>query len=35
MSLLTARPFLSEAGYGEQSFDTNSAFMELDKGVYS
>uniref|UniRef100_A0A674E5I0 Integrator complex subunit 7 N-terminal domain-containing protein n=1 Tax=Salmo trutta TaxID=8032 RepID=A0A674E5I0_SALTR len=24
--------FLSEAGYGEQEFYTNSAYIELDKG---
>lgn len=33
MSLSTARSFLSEAGYGEQELDANSALMELDKGV--
>uniref|UniRef100_W5NHT9 Integrator complex subunit 7 n=1 Tax=Lepisosteus oculatus TaxID=7918 RepID=W5NHT9_LEPOC len=31
MSLTTARSFLSEAGYGEQELDANSALMELDK----
>lgn len=34
MSLSTARSFLSEAGYGEQELDANSALMELDKGVH-
>ncbi|TSK58186.1 Integrator complex subunit 7 [Bagarius yarrelli] len=33
MSLSTARSFLSEAGYGEQELDANSALMELDKGL--
>lgn len=33
MSLSTARSFLSEAGYGEQELDANSALMELDKGT--
>ena len=33
MALSTARSFLSEAGYGEQELDANSALMELDKGV--
>uniref|UniRef100_A0A8D0CIW1 Integrator complex subunit 7 n=1 Tax=Scleropages formosus TaxID=113540 RepID=A0A8D0CIW1_SCLFO len=35
MSLSTARSFLSEAGYGEQELDANSALMELDKGLRS
>ncbi|MBN3319465.1 INT7 protein, partial [Atractosteus spatula] len=35
MSLTTARSFLSEAGYGEQELDANSALMELDKGLRS
>ena len=34
MALSTARSFLSEAGYGEQELDANSALMELDKGVF-
>uniref|UniRef100_A0A8K9XLY5 Integrator complex subunit 7 n=1 Tax=Oncorhynchus mykiss TaxID=8022 RepID=A0A8K9XLY5_ONCMY len=29
------RSFLSEAGYGEQELDANSALMELDKGLRS
>lgn len=33
MSLSTARSFLSEACYGEQEVDANSALLELDKGV--
>lgn len=33
MSLSTARSFLSEACYGEQELDANSALMELDKGA--
>lgn len=33
MSLSTARSFLSEACYGEQELDANSALMELDKGL--
>lgn len=33
MSLSTARSFLSEACYGEQELDANSALMELDKGT--
>uniref|UniRef100_A0A8C9WT92 Integrator complex subunit 7 n=1 Tax=Sander lucioperca TaxID=283035 RepID=A0A8C9WT92_SANLU len=35
MSLSTARSFLSEACYGEQELDANSALMELDKGLRS
>uniref|UniRef100_A0A667Y3N1 Integrator complex subunit 7 n=1 Tax=Myripristis murdjan TaxID=586833 RepID=A0A667Y3N1_9TELE len=35
MSLSTARSFLSEAAYGEQELDANSALMELDKGLRS
>ncbi|XP_056150806.1 integrator complex subunit 7 [Lampris incognitus] len=35
MSLSSARSFLSEAGYGEQELDANSALMELDKGLRS
>ncbi|XP_034018652.1 integrator complex subunit 7 [Thalassophryne amazonica] len=35
MSLATARSFLSEACYGEQELDANSALMELDKGLRS
>ncbi|CAL8392086.1 integrator complex subunit 7 [Gadus morhua] len=35
MALSTARSFLSEAGYGEQELDANSALMELDKGLRS
>ncbi|TNN76146.1 Integrator complex subunit 7 [Liparis tanakae] len=31
----TARSFLSEACYGEQELDANSALMELDKGLRS
>lgn len=33
MSISTARSFLSEACYGEQELDANSALMELDKGA--
>lgn len=33
MSLSAARSFLSEAAYGEQELDANSALMELDKGA--
>lgn len=33
MSLSSARSFLSEACYGEQELDANSALMELDKGT--
>lgn len=33
MSTSTARSFLSEACYGEQELDANSALMELDKGA--
>lgn len=33
MSLSSARSFLSEACYGEQELDANSALMELDKGA--
>lgn len=33
MSSSTARSFLSEACYGEQELDANSALMELDKGA--
>uniref|UniRef100_A0A4W5NYU2 Uncharacterized protein n=1 Tax=Hucho hucho TaxID=62062 RepID=A0A4W5NYU2_9TELE len=29
------KPRPAWAGYGEQEFDTNSAFMELDKGLQS
>lgn len=35
MSLSTARSFLSEACYGEQELDANSALMELDKGAFA
>lgn len=35
MSLSAARSFLSEAAYGEQELDANSALMELDKGLRS
>uniref|UniRef100_A0A8C8DY16 Integrator complex subunit 7 n=1 Tax=Oryzias sinensis TaxID=183150 RepID=A0A8C8DY16_9TELE len=35
MSLSSARSFLSEACYGEQELDANSALMELDKGLRS
>ncbi|CAG01530.1 unnamed protein product [Tetraodon nigroviridis] len=35
MSNSTARSFLSEACYGEQELDANSALMELDKGLRS
>ncbi|XP_061741745.1 integrator complex subunit 7 isoform X2 [Nerophis ophidion] len=35
MSLSAARSFLSEACYGEQELDANSALMELDKGLRS
>ncbi|XP_061560134.1 integrator complex subunit 7 isoform X2 [Phycodurus eques] len=35
MSLSTARSFLSEACYGEQELDANSALLELDKGLRS
>ncbi|KAK7907692.1 hypothetical protein WMY93_016304 [Mugilogobius chulae] len=35
MALSTARSFLSEACYGEQELDANSALMELDKGLRS
>uniref|UniRef100_A0A8C2ZVN9 Integrator complex subunit 7 n=1 Tax=Cyclopterus lumpus TaxID=8103 RepID=A0A8C2ZVN9_CYCLU len=35
MSMSTARSFLSEACYGEQELDANSALMELDKGLRS
>uniref|UniRef100_A0A674N1J2 Integrator complex subunit 7 n=1 Tax=Takifugu rubripes TaxID=31033 RepID=A0A674N1J2_TAKRU len=35
MSTSTARSFLSEACYGEQELDANSALMELDKGLRS
>ncbi|XP_028676160.1 integrator complex subunit 7 [Erpetoichthys calabaricus] len=35
MALSTTRSFLSEAGYGEQELDANSALMELDKGLRS
>ncbi|KAI4801566.1 hypothetical protein KUCAC02_019453 [Chaenocephalus aceratus] len=35
MSLSTQRTFLSEACYGEQELDANSALMELDKGLRS
>ncbi|PWA27411.1 hypothetical protein CCH79_00000470, partial [Gambusia affinis] len=35
MSLSMARSFLSEACYGEQELDANSALMELDKGLRS
>lgn len=34
MALSTARSFLSEACYGEQELDANSALMELDKGLF-
>uniref|UniRef100_A0A3Q1IX25 Integrator complex subunit 7 n=1 Tax=Anabas testudineus TaxID=64144 RepID=A0A3Q1IX25_ANATE len=34
-SLAGARSFLSEACYGEQELDANSALMELDKGLRS
>lgn len=33
MSFSSARSFLSEACYGEQELDANSALMELDKGT--
>ncbi|XP_072310167.1 integrator complex subunit 7 [Eucyclogobius newberryi] len=35
MALSTARSFLSEACYGEQELDANSALMELEKGLRS
>ncbi|XP_033846434.1 integrator complex subunit 7 isoform X1 [Periophthalmus magnuspinnatus] len=35
MALSTARSFLSEACYGEQELDANSALLELDKGLRS
>ncbi|CAJ1076974.1 integrator complex subunit 7 [Xyrichtys novacula] len=35
MSLGTGRSFLSEACYGEQELDANSALLELDKGLRS
>ncbi|XP_033930147.1 integrator complex subunit 7-like [Melopsittacus undulatus] len=29
----SAKSFLSDAGYGEQELDANSALMEVDKGL--
>uniref|UniRef100_A0A8I3WFM3 Integrator complex subunit 7 N-terminal domain-containing protein n=1 Tax=Callithrix jacchus TaxID=9483 RepID=A0A8I3WFM3_CALJA len=35
MASNSTKSFLADAGYGEQELDTNSALMELDKGLRS